>query len=406
VRGTRQAARYTGSQAILAGQRLDVTLSLAAGLNQAVVISPNSAPTEYYLYGVVGDGTHKVRVLPLTTTSKYHGDWNPRVRGDLMVTRMARTWVAGDVAYDFTLLPQEGSRGIPPAPTATLYFSEAGQPWGFPPENYITLGIAGNITALVTLGDALVVFSKSEAWVIEGNSPSDFRARRLDSVRPGAITQDAALEWAGAAYYVGVDGLYRLTGDGSVSRVSDAIRDVFLTMGESPTLHLGVDRKRNTLYCSVNGTAYTLDLAGGRWAKAREAMTALSSSDRLFFSAGDKLYALDDESTSTSGTLETDFLDLGEPQSDKRPTHLSLVFQNDTGSAGAVVVTLTPMSGTPVTLASQAIGTGYARLRLPLPGPSLVGRGVKVKLAISGKPGLTLVAPLEFEYQDLGRRGR
>jgi hypothetical protein len=384
---------YINNSGGTAGEAFDLGLTPSDSINATTTLDIPAFP-------LLATAIHQ------QTTDLFPNTLNARVAGEVRVTRQGRTWVGVNAVRDMSF-ESSFTAQVSEAPSSgtTLFFSEVGT-LVYPVDNYLTADVSGNVTALALLGDALVAFSKQDACVVTGNGPSDFTVRRLDSVRPGALEQESVQEWKGTVLYRGWDGIYRLAGDGSVTRVSDAIRDVFLTATEASTISSAIDRTRGTYLISVDGVGYALDLDSGAWSKLPFTVNALEGGPTVLAAEGAAVYSLDDASTSRTATLETDYLDLGAPQEDKRPTHLSLVFQNDTGSAGSVVVTLTPMSGTPVTLASQAIGTGYARLRLPLPGPSLVGRAVKVTLAITGKPGLTLVPPLDFEYLELGRRGR
>lgn len=296
---------------------------------------------------------------------------------------------------------------VKPDAGRTLLFTESGFVWSFPTENFITLGIRGLITGLATLGDALLAFSLEEVWAVTGNDPASFLARRVDGATPGAFSQEAILEWQGGVYYVGFDGVYRIDSSYNVTRVSDAIRDVFLALTSSSSVAVAVDRSRGILYFALAGPVFSFDPATGAWGKAGFTATTLESGLNLIRGDGTTVSFLDDATTARSVSFTTEYLDLGQPDATKRFRRASIAFDNPTGATGSCVLTPVRADGTSAAaLASQVIPAGRSVLTWNLPGLALVGRGIALSVAITGRPGLTVQPPIEIEYELVRGRAR
>jgi hypothetical protein len=335
------------------------------------------------------------------------GYLSARVAGEVRVSRQGRTWVAVNAVRDMSYEPNfTGQTATPPPSGTTLYFSEVGN-LQYPVDNFLSANVSGDVTALANLGDSLVVFSKRDACVVTGNSPSDFYVRRLDAVRPGALEQESVQEWRGVVLFRGFDGVYQLAGDGQVKRISDALRDVFLNAGESAAVASAIDQKNGVYYISINGVAYGCELDGLRWFKLPWTADSMAGGPVVLFASGTQVYALDDATTTVTGVLETDDLDLGSPEVDKFFRRLRLSFDNGTGTAGSVSVTPISHDGTVLpSLPARAIPTGNTTAIFQLPGYHFTGRAARFRISVTGKPGLTLRPRLEIDYGIRPRRNR
>jgi hypothetical protein len=402
----------SGTIAITAGQALyasAVTIDSTVAYGIFLFYAATGTLNGPFFYGIVDAAsmaTAKLKFLPTTVTSaardSYYSYFSARVRGDTVVSRQQRTWVAVNAARDYTdddLI--SGIVTVPPPQNKTLFYSNLDNPWQFAPENYLTLSIEGDITALAPLGDALAVFSRTEIWAVTGNSPADFRSLRLDQVQKGAVSR-VVVPYRGDVYYLADDGLYKLTSSGSTERLSDAIYNVFVAA--LPTnISMSLDVAANVLNLCLGGVMYSLDLERGEWLRAQETIRAVDN-DRL--AIGNGIFSRTATVSVVTRYLQTQALDLGKPEMDKTFRRARWNYEN-IGVAGTATLRAVDWDGTVLwSSSSQAVNTGRGRLSFPIDGTRFVNRGAALLLELLCPSGVTIVGPLEIDFDLKGRRNR
>jgi hypothetical protein len=388
----------------------NLSLSVAwVGCDAVVGVLYDQTTRVYYELGVHTVTPFLVDAYPLvqSLTQNFMTEWLPLNDGLCAAYRNDRTWIAGDT-YRYpgrdAFLPSVETEKI--STTATLWYTDPGRPWAFPVGNFITLSITGDITAMATLGDALVVFSKIEVWAVTGNTELDFVAQKIGGNAPGCLSSLALCEAGGVLYYLGIDGVYALSNQG-VTRVSDPIRDVFANMGATPTVSMGFDRTNHEILMALNGVLYVLDLDHQAWS-TRGVADVVEGGEVVTIVNSTVVKALDDTSTVQTATLQTDFLDFDMPEEDKFFRLLRVLIENDTAQSATVTVTPIRADGTVLAaLPSKTVNAASrSRLSFNLPGFALNGRGVAFRITITGLPGVVLREELSIDWFSRGRRGR
>jgi hypothetical protein len=391
-----------------AAANLSITVSWAAGVEAIMVVLEDIANKVFYDVSFQATSPFTISSLPLVAaeTQQYFTEWLANNDGLTAAYRNDRTWIAGNTfryeRIDDTRLGYEVQQNN----TATLWYTDPGRPWAFPLNNFITLSITGDITAMATLGDALVVFSRVEIWAITGNTELDFVAQKIGGNAPGCLSSLALCEAGGMLYYLGLDGVYALSNQG-VTRVSDPIRDVFASMGSTPTVSMGFDRNNHEVLMALNGVLYVLDLDHQSWS-TRGLADIVEGGEVVTITNGAVVKALDDTSTVQTAVLQTDYLDFDMPEEDKFFRMLRVLIENDTAQSATVTITPVKADGTLLApLPSKTVNAGSrGRLSFNLPGYVLNGRGVAFRLTITGLPGVVLREELSIDWFSRGRRGR
>jgi hypothetical protein len=376
----------------------------------ALEINIQSSTTFYYA-GFFKSSPAIIKNVPLENAD--YGfipyQFSSRVKAEAIAYRNNRTWVAKNAIRDYSIeknrLPSTGIDVLPPNQTATIYFSSTGKPWTFPVENFITLSIKDNITALCTLSNALLVFSKSEIWAITGNSDADFVAFKIPGANPGCISDLGVQEWRDVVFYVAPDGVYKVNLNGC-ENVSLPIRDVFLNMGANPVVSTGIDRFRNEFLLALNGILYVLDLEKNVWL-TRGTANFVEGGDIVMVANDATVSSFDGNSNSTA-VFQTEWLDMDAPEMDKFFRQIRLAVENPTGFDCTVTVQPIKFDGTLLTApATQTVNAGAkARLNFGLKGQGMVGRGLAFRVTVTGLPGVVIRPDMTIEWRALGTRGR
>jgi hypothetical protein len=393
-------------------QTVDLTWSGADAVAVAVSYggNPLDTTTAWFNAGVYTSSPVSISQLPLEafpvgSAGAEQTPWHPFVNAEVSAYRQERLWLAKNVRR--TNPVSAGTRDLNVMTGATVLFSELGRPWAFPDANFINLPITGDITAMANLGSSLMVFSDAEVFSITGNSANDFVAQRIDAVQPGCINGNSVQEWAGRLYYLARDGVYAVSGAGS-EIVSDTIRDAFFNVSTSTVVSSGVDRTNGEYYLSLDGVCYILDLRRGAWRKAPFIVNALETGPKVICSQGASVYALTDVTTPQTAVLQTEFMDFGAPEVDKFFRAFRVLMQNDTAQSATVSVTPVKEDGTlyPALPAQTVTANSRARLKFNLPGYAMTGRGIALRVTVTGLPGVLLHPDLSVDWMARGRRGR
>ncbi len=378
-----------------------------------IVLTSGTAPNyTFYYAGFFKTQPATIRTPPLEGSNyqSYPMQFSSRVKAEALTYRNDRTWAAVNAYRDYdTEIYTVGGNGketVTPSTTSTIYFSSTGKPWTFPAENFITLSITGNITALANLSSALLVFSKSEIWAITGNSDADFVAFKIPGANPGCIDPQGVQEWRDVLFYVAPDGVYKVNLNGS-QNVSLPIRDVFLNMGSNPVLSTGIDRFNNEFLLALNGILYVLDLEKNVWL-TRGTANVVEGGDVPVIALDATVSAFDAKTNIQTAVFQTEFLDMDMPEMDKFFRQLRLVVENPTGFDCAIAVQPIKFDGTLLTApASQTVNANSrARLNFGLKGQGMVGRGLAFKVTVVGYPGVVIRPDITIEWRALGTRGR
>ena len=392
-----------------ANEHIEVAWTGADALQ--VSLTKPGTPKTYYYAGFFKTSPALIFNPPLEGNDyrEFLMQFSSRLKAEAIAYRNNRTWAAMNAYRDYDTevyrTNAQGQESPIPSTTATLYFSMVGMPWTFPAENYITLSITGNITALANLSSALLVFSPSEVWAITGNSDADFVAFKIPGANPGCINPLGVQEWRDAVFYVALDGVYRVTLSGT-ENVSLPIRDVFLNMGSNPVLSTGIDRFRNEFLLALNGILYVFDLEKNVWA-TRGAANVVEGGNTVTIAMGALVSSFDGNSSSTA-TFQTEWLDLDSPEVDKFFRAVRLTMQNDSDFAATVSITPIKFDGTLYpSIPSQTINANSTGvLEFNLPGYNMISRGIALKVAVTGYPGVMIRPALEIDYRPLAQKRR
>jgi len=116
--------------------------------------------------------------------------------------------------------------------TSTVYFSDAGAPETFSPNNYVHLrpNDGEDITGIITWRELLFVFKRSRAFVFYGESTDStgqpvFNYREISlpaNISPQISAYRCVASTASGVYFTTTDGIYRTTG-GTPTKVSSVI---------------------------------------------------------------------------------------------------------------------------------------------------------------------------------------
>ena len=228
-------------------QSFNDAVSIGLPAAQVVYIAASGATLRKHTLGVVATGTGKPKYLSVTPTS------NRLVQAHYLA--------AAD--------SPSGANGT----RNTVFFSDAGDPDTYQPNNYVMLqpGDGSDIRGIASWGRQVFVFKEADMFVFGGESIDatgqpifDYRAVSLPSpVAPeptayGQVVASGAL----GVYYVGVGGIYRTTG-GPPVKVSGALSEGF-RVGGAIRPH-GLSAVGNRVLIQQSGTIWELDERHGEW---------------------------------------------------------------------------------------------------------------------------------------------
>jgi hypothetical protein len=395
---------------LVAGQAIQIAWTSVDAVVAAIIPAFTNTQMAGFETGVLTTNPSKILSFDLlggTSNAYYPYSLMAYASGQFVAYRFGRTWIAGNTVRA-NLEKSTSPFGVEDKPnptTSTLYYSNTETLWGFPKANFINLAITGSITGLATLGNLLIVFSESEVWAISGNTDADFYARKLD-IKPGCINQDSLQEWRGVLFFLARDGIYAMTESGQAVRVSDGIRDVFLNMGNTPTISSGIDRLKAEYLIAINGVLYVYDIDRKAW-MTRGTANWVEGGNVVSVSDGAVVSALNGTSQVT-GVMQTEFFDFGMPEVDKFFRQVRLAIENNTAASCTITVQPIKPDGTNgVAPASQVVlANTRARLNFGLRGQSMVGRGLAFKITIVGLPGVLVRPDISIQWRALGERGR
>jgi hypothetical protein len=233
-------------------QPFNDAVSIGTPAAQVAYIASSGATLRKHTLGVVATAPGKPKYLSVTPTS------NRLVQAHYLA--------AAD--------SPSGANGT----RSTVFFSDAGAPDTYQPNNYVMLqpGDGSDIRGVTSWGRQIFVFKQGDMFVFSGESIDatgqpifDYRAVSLPSlVAPEVSSAYGQVVASGAlgVYYVGVDGIYRTTG-GPPVRVSGALSEGFRVNGAIRPSALAAIGQR--VLVQQPGTIYELDERHGEW-MARE----------------------------------------------------------------------------------------------------------------------------------------
>lgn len=150
---------------------------------------------------------------------------------------------------------------VPKATPNRLRWSELVNPEDWPGVNYwdVAPGDGDEITNLVKLPDALIVFKKYSTFALYGNTLDDFQLVQVDS-KVGCSGPFAACVDQGIIYFIGHDGIYGRTSSGAATNLTkDRIPRLWATVDKQALSQAAIIAFDNVIRACVLGDSSTFD---------------------------------------------------------------------------------------------------------------------------------------------------
>lgn len=279
--------------------------------------------------------------------------------------------------------------------SSRVHFSDAGAPETWTTTNFVDLnpGDGEVITGVCPLGDNVIVFKQTRAYVFYGASTSgtgtpvfNYRTVNLgDYITAGNLTSGRFSCDGEAIYYVASRGLYRMTGDSPTLISQDALGDALVSGGYISPSSAYTLATMDKIYVGdgAGGSLVVLEKATGDFSLYTTIASALldAKSPRAAYAydtTADRLTTFDptlytDLGSTLSATYSTAEFDCGTPNQKRvrrawaqgrwltsSPATMTLRMNVD-GTLGGVTTTLAEASGTaPQFLPQSAQGYTYS----------------------------------------------
>jgi hypothetical protein len=384
--GSRKTADYTtGSVAVTSGSRVvtgsGTTWTTAGDTGMYINITGAAEPFQVQS---VDSNTQITLDRPWVATG-----------GSGKAYGLSRAWSA---APSNTLVPVSSSMKLCSVSNRLAYtaghqvgLSDLGAPWAFTTNNWLSFG--GTVVALANVRDTLLVFTTAGMYAVSGlaaSTPADPAGNanwRLELANTELIawSHEGIASWAGRALVPCLDGIWTVDTISGPQRISDKIRDLYLSYIRTAGYRTGVAAVHNghyflpilngttwvdTLVCRLESSSWT-HLAGNGakmncFAARRSSPTALLGADNT---SGSRVFSLgyfqptaalksDHDGVSHQASITTGDLQAGEqPSMWKR----ARVWQEGTVDSGSPTLSVSyqrPQDGSPVALNGSAAGAG------------------------------------------------
>lgn len=276
----------------------------------------------------------------------------------------------------FTLYPTEAIGPTPAVSTLSfqpqLWYSDYGVPWSYNgAQGFLLLGpedtpgnapIDGNANAfppwepgqledtpmgLATTGSILCALKTQSFWIVEGDTPAEFIARRAFDI--GCMAANSITSAEGGVFWLAPQGVYFFNG-ASPSYISEPIRALLEAASWTDRQNAVGSYRDRTFYLSVGSTTFCYYTPTQQWYTrpygATLALSAPFNQNQLLFLEGSTLYSMEASAATDLGgpitaTWQTEVSDSGAPGVLKEYRLLQVVAPNQPGKV-QITLTLDP----------------------------------------------------------------
>ena len=218
--GTESLASAASASVTAASQKVNLSslpVSSDPQVNQRRIYRLDPGSTVYRYLGDVGDNT----------TTTYEDNTAAGLASAPLSNARGHAGAARCCAVYANRLFLGNVEGDPSA----LVYSEAGEEWAFPATNllYVDRGDGDEITGIVAAFSGLVIFKSRSIHFLLGEGPTTWQLRRVVEGN-GCVSGHTIAKSAAGLYYLGHDGVYRLSAVGAAEAVAGGQSPLFETL--------------------------------------------------------------------------------------------------------------------------------------------------------------------------------
>lgn len=408
--------------ALQQGSLSNIPVSVTSGVNCRRIYRTLSGGAEFYLVGDIDNNT-------ATTYTDNTSDFD---LGQLPVVDDLGNPPGTDASDRFRLIIAWKDRlfAAPYNEPDLVYYSGNRKPWGWHPENLLTVKPVGQdtigVTAFLARRDELIMGKKRSLWKLIGETPSEYRMVQI-AEGIGIESQDAALVVRDRCYFLSAEGFYEYGPEGLLSLSRDLTHPWFSTdtyfnrsrfdeafatwnpKYDLIELHLAaagssaIDRwvtfdLRRRIWLGPHRTgAFTPTMAGLIQDANELDVPIMGSSVGHLYTENSATYT--DDGTAIDFDVYTLFHSNNTPDIEKYWGELAMISRIEAAGTLTITPTVGALNATPGTAISHALTSGRQRLRR-----LGTGRFCQLRFQNAENNQGTELYGYEIPYHELGRR--